>query len=73
MYGTSFGTFLKTHIENSNFVVSIITVIDSGDRVVYTPSCWTGGSPWSLSIPVLFLEANSSRGPIFKVFNAKLS
>ena len=65
--------WIRLILKNSNFVVSIITIIDSGDRAVYTPSCWTSGSVPSLSIPVPFLEANSGRASIFKVFNAKLS
>ena len=64
---------IRLILKNSNFVVSIITIIDSGDRAMYTPSCWISGSVRSLSIPVPFLEANSGRASIFKVFNAKLS
>ena len=65
--------FIRLILGNFKFVVSIITIIDSGDRAVYTPSCWTNGSLWSLSIPFPFLEANSSRASTSKGFNAKLS
>ena len=56
-----------------NLAVSIITIIDSGISSVYMPSCWTRGSPWNLSIPVPFSDANSSRASKLKTFNGKLS
>ena len=68
-----FPFFMGLILVSFNLVISIITIIDSGSNSVYTPSCWTSGSLWNLSIPVPFPEANSSRAPTFKTFNGKLS
>ena len=68
-----FPFFMRLILVSFNLVISIITIIDSGSSSVYTPSCWTSGSLWNLSIPVPFPEANSSRAPTFKTFNGKLS
>ena len=70
---TIFSFFIGLILSNFKFVVSIITIIDSGNSSVYAPSCWTSGSLWRLSIPVPFSEANSSRASTFKTFNGKLS
>ena len=65
--------FIRLIFINSNFVIRIITIIDSGNSSMYTPSCWTSGFLWSLSIPVPLPEANSSQAPTFKTFNGQLS
>ena len=73
-YSTSVSpSFERLTLGNSNFVVGIITIIDSGNSSVYTSSCWTSDSLWSLSFPVPFPEADSSRAPTFRTFNGKLS
>ena len=66
-------SFIRLILVNFKFALSIISIIASGNSSVYTPSSWTNSSLWSLSIPVPFSEANSSRASTFKTFNVKLS